>query len=112
MHTDYFAVPTLGAIRDRKPSRPVLRLVAMFAIVAFCLAVDALVLVLAYRAGVAVLTEYPLETLAQIGLALTVLVSGALLLARVRRDARAASDEMPTRTLPAAPARRARDAGI
>ena len=84
----------------------------MLAIAAFCLAVDALVLVLAYRAGVALLSGPP-QTLVQIGLALTVLVCLALLLrSRVRRDAPAASDEMPTQTLPAAPVHRAGDAGI
>src|SRR5688572_25850293 len=111
MHTDYFAVPNLVALRDRKSVRPLLRLVAMLAIAAFCLAVDALVLVLAYRAGVALLSGPP-QTLVQIGLALTVLVCLALLRSRVRRDAPAASDEMPTQTLPAAPVHRAGDAGI
>jgi hypothetical protein len=111
MHTDYFAVPNPVALRDRRSGRPILRLVVLFAIAAFCLAVDALVLVFAYRAGVALRTAVPPQTLVQIGVALTVLVCLARLRVRVRRDARAASDEMPTRTLPAAPAHRARDAG-
>ena len=112
MHTDYFAVPNLVGFRDRKATRPLLRLVAMLAIAAFCLVVDALVLVLAYRAGVALLTMVPPQTLVQVGLALTVLAGVALLRVRVRRAARPASDETPIQILPAAPAHHARDAGI
>jgi hypothetical protein len=111
MHTDHFAVPNLAALHARGSGRPLLRLGALLAMVVFCVAVDALVVVLAWKAVVALVTHASPQTLVQLGLGAVVLTGVGAHWLRVRRAGRAASGGTARRIPPAGRARPGRDAG-